>query len=203
MQVALDDYAWAAGIATELANTGPEVWHGVDHLSEPDALVVFAEHHGDPASRPRPPRVEGPNPLADLARRAGPTELAAVRALRTEVRALIEQPVDLVARASALTTPAAGATLLDAPTRTRWALTVPPDATVADALGVVCGVGVLGVVHALGVERFRPCGSSTCAGVFVDTTRPGRRRYCMPGLCGNRENVAAHRARKRDSADPR
>ncbi|MGW3471407.1 CGNR zinc finger domain-containing protein [Saccharopolyspora sp. NPDC000995] len=31
-------------------------------------------------------------------------------------------------------------------------------------------------------------------GTFIDTTRPGRRRYCMPGLCGNRINFANHRA---------
>ncbi|MEV7379817.1 CGNR zinc finger domain-containing protein [Streptomyces lydicus] len=33
-------------------------------------------------------------------------------------------------------------------------------------------------------------------GVFIDTTRRGRCRYCMPGLCGNGINVANHRARQ-------
>jgi predicted RNA-binding Zn ribbon-like protein len=39
--------------------------------------------------------------------------------------------------------------------------------------------------------------------VFIDTTRPGRRRYCMPGLCGNRINVANHRARRAATRDMR
>jgi predicted RNA-binding Zn ribbon-like protein len=33
--------------------------------------------------------------------------------------------------------------------------------------------------------------------MFVDTSRAGRRRYCVPEVCGNRINVAAHRARRR------
>ncbi|MEU3622431.1 CGNR zinc finger domain-containing protein [Amycolatopsis coloradensis] len=65
----------------------------------------------------------------------------------------------------------------------------------SDALSLICGVGILGVVRTLGAERFRACSAPTCQGAFIDTTRPGRRRYCMPGLCGNRVNVANHRAR--------
>ncbi|WP_333908532.1 CGNR zinc finger domain-containing protein [Solicola gregarius] len=38
------------------------------------------------------------------------------------------------------------------------------------------------------------CQSPTCDGMFVDTSRAGRRRYCMPELCGNRANVVNVRA---------
>ena len=103
----------------------------------------------------------------------------------------------LVQGAGALTAGVGALTLLDHETgRRRWALGARPDATVAERLGLICGIGVLGVVQVLGVERFRQCAAPTCSGAYIDTSRPGRRRYCMPELCGNRVNVAAHRARR-------
>ncbi|GAA1090617.1 CGNR zinc finger domain-containing protein [Nocardiopsis composta] len=195
MQVGLDDYIWAAGVATELVNTTAEVWRGDDRLPDPAALAAFADLHGD--------RPEGgtPGALARLARRAGTAELHAVHALRGTVRDLIDRPERdlLIAGATALTAPARGATLVPDPAhpgRTRWAAPLGEGATVADALSLICGIGILGVVHTLGEQRFRPCSAPTCRGAFIDTTRPGRRRYCMPGLCGNRVNVANHRARR-------
>jgi predicted RNA-binding Zn ribbon-like protein len=38
--------------------------------------------------------------------------------------------------------------------------------------------------------------------MFVDTSRAGRRRYCVPEVCGNRVNVANHRARRRAADQP-
>jgi predicted RNA-binding Zn ribbon-like protein len=182
MQVALDDYVWAAGVATELVNTTADVWRGDDHLPDLAALAAFTDLHCP----------------GELAR---PADLKAVHALRRTVRDLIDHPGrdHLVAGATALTASAGGATLVPDPARegrTRWAVSLHPRASVADALALICGVGILGVVHTLGEERFRPCGAPTCQGAFIDTTRPGRRRYCMPGLCGNRTNVANHRARR-------
>ncbi|UUV32865.1 CGNR zinc finger domain-containing protein [Amycolatopsis roodepoortensis] len=177
MQVALDDYVWAAGVATDLVNTAPEVWRGEDKLSDLASLAAFAELR----SLPEPTR---------------PGDLRAVHRLRVTVRDLVDQPdqARLVAGATALTSSVGDVTLLTG--SARWAVSVRPGAKVADSLALVCGVGILGVVQSLGVERFRACGAPTCRGAFIDTTRPGRRRYCMPGLCGNRVNVANHRARK-------
>ncbi|MFB9837483.1 CGNR zinc finger domain-containing protein [Actinoallomurus acaciae] len=194
MQVALDDYAWAAGVATELVNTTTEVWRGDDHLPDLAALVAFADLHGGRSG-------DAPGALPDLARRGRPADLHAVHALRTTVRGLIDHPDrrHLIAGATTLTSPARGATLINDPAhedRARWAVPLRDGATVADALSLICGIGILGVVHTLGEERFRPCAAPTCRGAFIDTTRPGRRRYCMPGLCGNRVNVANHRARR-------
>ncbi|WP_433180679.1 CGNR zinc finger domain-containing protein [Actinoallomurus sp. CA-150999] len=188
MQVAFDDYVWAAGVATELVNTTTEVWRGDDHLPDLAALVAFTDLHGD-----------GAGALSELARRA--RGLHAVHALRTTVRDLIDHPDrdHLITGATTLTSPAQGTTLIPDPgheNRTRWAAPLRDGATIADALSLICGIGILGVVHTLGEQRFRPCGAPTCRGAFIDTTRPGRRRYCMPGLCGNRINVANHRARQ-------
>ena len=200
MQVALGDYVWAAGVATDLANTGADVWRGDDHLADLAALAAFADLHDDPPG--------GGAPLGAAARRADAAGLSAVHALRATVRDLIGSPERdrLIGGATALTGTARGATLAPDPARpgrARWALEPAPAADVAGRLSLVCGVGVLGVLHALGTERFRPCAAPGCRGVFIDATRPGRRRYCMPGLCGNRVNVANHRARRAAQQDIR
>ncbi|MFE2726975.1 CGNR zinc finger domain-containing protein [Kitasatospora sp. NPDC059327] len=49
-------------------------------------------------------------------------------------------------------------------------------------------------------HRVRECGASDCSLIFVDTSRPGRRRWCSMERCGNRHKVRALRAR-RDRAD--
>jgi predicted RNA-binding Zn ribbon-like protein len=36
------------------------------------------------------------------------------------------------------------------------------------------------------VERLRHCADPTCRALFVDLSRPGRRRWCSMGSCGNR-----------------
>lgn len=186
MQVSLDDYGWAAGVATDLVNTAPGVWSGVDKLADPAALELFLHDHRvapDPAGSPV----------------AGPDDLAAVRRLRDDTRALIDQPDPdhLVAGATELSAAVGALTLVaDDSGRHRWHALTRLDADLAEHLALVCAVGILGVVHTLGAERFRPCEAPTCSGAFIDTTRPGRRRYCMPDLCGNRINVANHRARR-------
>ncbi len=179
MQVALDDYVWAAGVATDLVNTAPEVWHGEDKLPDLPSLAAFAEQHSI---------------LVNIR----PSDLRAVHRLRVAVRDLIDQPIQdrLINGATALTSTAAQITLLASAGNARWAVSLKPTATTSDALSVVCGIGILGVVRTLGTERFRACDAPTCRGAFIDTTRPGRRRYCMPNLCGNRVNVAKHRSRR-------
>jgi predicted RNA-binding Zn ribbon-like protein len=50
-------------------------------------------------------------------------------------------------------------------------------------------------------DRIRECGSHNCALLFVDTSRPGRRRWCAMEHCGNRQKVRAHRARRAEGDD--
>ncbi|MEU9956723.1 ABATE domain-containing protein [Streptomyces sp. NPDC050982] len=45
-------------------------------------------------------------------------------------------------------------------------------------------------------DRIRECGSHNCALLFVDTSRPGRRRWCAMEHCGNRQKARTHRARR-------
>ncbi|MFF8398875.1 CGNR zinc finger domain-containing protein [Streptomyces sp. NPDC016172] len=44
-------------------------------------------------------------------------------------------------------------------------------------------------------DRVRECGAHNCYLLFVDTSRPGRRRWCAMEHCGNREKARVHRAR--------
>jgi predicted RNA-binding Zn ribbon-like protein len=44
--------------------------------------------------------------------------------------------------------------------------------------------------------RIRECASETCPMVFVDSSRPGARRWCSMERCGNRHKLRALRARR-------
>lgn len=44
--------------------------------------------------------------------------------------------------------------------------------------------------------RIRECAAQDCALIFVDVSRPGRRRWCVMERCGNRHKVRSHRARQ-------
>jgi predicted RNA-binding Zn ribbon-like protein len=45
-------------------------------------------------------------------------------------------------------------------------------------------------------ERIRECASDDCPLVFVDSSRPGARRWCAMERCGNRHKLRALRARR-------
>ncbi|WP_307851213.1 CGNR zinc finger domain-containing protein [Nocardiopsis sp. MG754419] len=46
------------------------------------------------------------------------------------------------------------------------------------------------------VHRVRECSAHDCRLLFVDTSRPGRRRRCSMDRCGNRAEVRALRERR-------
>ncbi|MCE0764459.1 CGNR zinc finger domain-containing protein [Pseudonocardia kujensis] len=180
----MSDYPRGAELAGALVATAPRVWHGVEKLGTPGEVDALLAEHGFAGS-------------------CTPAELDGVRDLRTELRAIVDAAVAgeetgvVVRRASALA--AGGLTLGEAgPARgglPAWVF--GSDAGLVEGLAAVTGVGLLGAVRALGPERFRACAAPFCEGAFVDVSRAGRRRYCMPDLCGNRVHVANHRARRR------
>jgi predicted RNA-binding Zn ribbon-like protein len=49
--------------------------------------------------------------------------------------------------------------------------------------------------------RVRECGADDCALLFVDTSRPGRRRWCSMEACGNKAKTAAYRRRNREETE--
>jgi predicted RNA-binding Zn ribbon-like protein len=48
--------------------------------------------------------------------------------------------------------------------------------------------------------RVRECESADCRLVFYDDSRPGRRRWCTPERCGDRQRARAYRERQRRPA---
>jgi predicted RNA-binding Zn ribbon-like protein len=45
-------------------------------------------------------------------------------------------------------------------------------------------------------HRVRTCAADNCSLVYVDTSRPGSRRWCSMDRCGNRHKVRTLRARR-------
>ncbi|MCG5219904.1 CGNR zinc finger domain-containing protein [Streptosporangium sp. KLBMP 9127] len=186
MLISLTDYAVGAAVATDLVNTSPTVRSTTgEALPGPDTLAAFLAGH-------------------DLRLDARPSpdyDMQQVHLFRREVRAILETATEehAVAGGMVLVKRACLAPVLrrDADGGWQWYVPTAPGASLPDELAALIGIGLLGVVRTLGHERFRPCATPGCRGVFVDTSRAGRRRYCMPGLCGNRVNVANHRARQR------
>lgn len=51
-------------------------------------------------------------------------------------------------------------------------------------------------------DRVRRCAGNDCLLTFVDTSRPGRRRWCSMERCGNRAKVRAFRNRQQKGEAP-
>jgi predicted RNA-binding Zn ribbon-like protein len=45
------------------------------------------------------------------------------------------------------------------------------------------------------IDRVRACANSRCGALFIDNSRPGRRRWCSMNTCGNLAKKSALRAR--------
>ncbi|WP_101789632.1 CGNR zinc finger domain-containing protein [Nonomuraea indica] len=191
MLIPITDYAAGAAVATDLVNTSPTVRaHRGEALTGPEALAGFLAEHGL-----RPDALAG-----------GLTEqdVFEVHLLRREVRGIMETETEeqAVAGAAVLTRRAGLAPVLrrDGDGRWQWHVPTAPGASLADELAALAGIALFGVVRALGHDRFRGCAAPDCRGVFADPSRGGRRAYCAPELCGNRRNVAEHRARRREGS---
>ena len=49
------------------------------------------------------------------------------------------------------------------------------------------------------LERLRECAEATCSVLFIDASRPGKRRWCSMTRCGNRAKKKAFRERQRQT----
>ncbi|MGW7366941.1 CGNR zinc finger domain-containing protein [Streptomyces sp. NPDC054841] len=165
-----------------LPTGGPGALARYEVLDEPEGLVRWAE-----ASRLAPGL-----PLTVTA-----AEAAEARALRdalwrlTRARAhgRAADPADVVVLNDAAAAPALVARL--APDATRaWA----PGATGTQLVSTVAR-DAIDLFTGPYADRIRECGAHDCGLLFVDTSRPGRRRWCAMERCGNRHKVRTHRAR--------
>lgn len=189
IDVILREYVAGSALATDLVLTA--AGHTAeDRLASPVQLAALLDAHGID---------HGP---------VDETQVDETLALRDELLTLFryETDEDMIDAASAILTSCphrlrAGKDHTAAPYGD-WRLTPTEGASTIERVRLVVGAGLLSVLHALGTNRFRGCASPQCAGKFIDTSNSGRRRYCLPRICGNRVNVARNRARRSGDRTP-
>ncbi|MFP8904193.1 MULTISPECIES: CGNR zinc finger domain-containing protein [Streptomyces] len=172
-----------------LPTGGPGRYARHEVLHEPANLVVWAAR-----SRLRPaPSIE-----------VTEAELAAARELRAALwRMAVDRAHGRAPRPQDVAAVNEAASHPPLPVRLRqdggrgWAREWGPGATGAHLLSTVArdAVDLFGGPYA---HRVRECASDDCRLVFVDTSRPGRRRWCSMERCGNRHKVRALRARREE-----
>lgn len=197
----------AAGSAPGMILQPPR---GAAFRFDPGALCLELLLTGGPGELARFETLHRPADLADWAARSrlSPApevqvtelELATARVVRdailTAARARAHgedpRPEDLgPVNAAAATLPLTPLFEPSAPGGRRWARPSTGEqllATVArDAIELFTGPYA---------HRIRECGADNCQLIFVDTSRPGRRRWCSMERCGNRHKIRALRARE-------
>lgn len=65
----------------------------------------------------------------------------------------------------------------------------------------IVGAAAREAIDIVDSPRLRQCAGDNCYLLFLDTSRPGNRRWCSMERCGNRHKVREHRSRKGVSSD--
>lgn len=170
-------------LAVNLVNSFGQV-SGTEHLDALADLRAFLDEHAGEW------RADVPTPRRD--------DLPAVHRLRNELRQIFEAPDPKTAadRINELLISHRAVPRLTSHGNSPHLHFETTDGTVADWLGVVTAMGLATVIADEGFERLGVCKSGTCRDVFIDSSRNASRRHCSD-TCRNRENVAAHRRRRR------
>jgi predicted RNA-binding Zn ribbon-like protein len=124
-------------------------------------------------------------------------ELAAVRALRPELRAVWDMREDeIVGWVNQVLTQARAVPQLVRHDGWSWHLhATPPEAPLRTRMAVEAAMALVDVVRSGELDRLRTCARTDCDNVLVDLSKNRSKRFCDAG-CGNRAAVAAYRARK-------
>lgn len=131
-------------------------------------------------------------------RDADEEELEAVRALRPVLRELLTSDRDAAAGIVNTMLAEAGAV----PQLVRhdafdWHLhAVPAEAPLVTRITVEVAMAMMDVIRADELSRLGVCDDESCDGLVLDLSKNRSRRYCSVA-CGNRNAVAAYRARRR------
>jgi predicted RNA-binding Zn ribbon-like protein len=123
---------------------------------------------------------------AQILREATFALVAGARASRGGVA--VDVARQLVNRAAVAAVPAPS---LGADGRLRWQADEPVTATLS-----LIARDALELVTSPALAKLRECANPDCGALFVDSSRPGMRRWCSMGTCGNRakkERAAAAR----------
>lgn len=153
-----------------------------DHLDEPAGLDEFL------AAYPYTGRIDG-----------GEDELRAVRAVRERLRTVwdTDSRDAVVTLVNALLADSNARPFLARHGEWDWHLHLSdPEAPLADRIASESAMALVDLVRADELDRLQRCSAPDCDDVFVDLSRNRSKRYCDTGNCGNRQHVAAYRARR-------
>lgn len=167
-----------------LVNSGPEV-SGEEQLGDTQAVRDFIEECT----------------ISEVAD-PGPDELAALHALRRQMRAILLAPPEkrtemvnaLLSRAPIMPR------LVDHDDLGLHLHYFPPYAPLTEHLLTDLGMALAHVLSAGETDRLRICARPGCGRAMFDTTKNRSRIYCDSSTCGNRQHTAAYRARRTKSA---
>lgn len=125
-------------------------------------------------------------------------ELAEIRALRPALRGLLGGDRDEAAElTNAVLAQAHAVPRLVRHGGFDWHIhAVPPDAPYAKRIMVETAMAMVDLIRLDEVSRLAVCAADGCEGLVIDLSRNRSRRFCSTA-CGNREAVAAYRARRR------
>lgn len=133
-------------------------------------------------------------------RRGSPDELEAVRDLRAQLRTVWSAPSTGAAAAvvNRLLEQSDARPWLTDHDDWDWHLhATAPDAPLHHRIAAESAMAFADLVRLQELDRLRVCEAEDCQAVLVDLSRNRSRRYCDTGNCGNRQHVAAYRARHR------
>jgi predicted RNA-binding Zn ribbon-like protein len=130
-------------------------------------------------------------------RRRGAAELDDVRALRPVLRELLTADRDRAAElVNGMLADAGAMPQLVRHEPFDWHLhAVPRDASLATRVTVETAMAMVDVIRVDEMSRLGVCADDDCDGIVLDLSRNRSRRYCSTA-CGNRNSVAAYRARQ-------
>lgn len=164
-----------------------------EELDEPEALAAWARQFGPFAAEavvPVPAQGllrearelrEAVHALLSAAR-SGPGAAACPDRARQLVNRFAEHPVPVP--------------VLDAHGALRYEAADPVDAMLAEIAR-----DALTLATSPALARVRACAGPRCAAWFLDTSRPGNRRWCSMDACGNQAKKATLRAKRVSSPD--
>lgn len=124
-------------------------------------------------------------------------ELDAVRELRGRLRALLLAPrEDAARRVNEVLADARAVPQLVRHEPYDWHVhAVPTESDLATRIGVETAMAMIDVIRADETSRLGVCADDDCEGVVLDLSRNRSKRFCSTA-CGNRNAVAAYRARQ-------
>ena len=125
-------------------------------------------------------------------------ELDAVRAIRPRLRELLTADRDdAAAKVNQMLSEARAVPQLKRHDPVDWHIhAVPLEAPLATRILVETAMAMIDVIRADEMSRLGICADNHCGGLVLDLSRNRSRRFCSTA-CGNRNAVAAYRARNR------